>query len=141
MPPMTKEQIDALLKERRPAFVSTIRRDGGPQLTPVYFEWDGQVFRFPITKDRAKYPNLRRDARIALCIAEDQAPPRRYVTVYRRAELDDRLEAILDPIRRVRRKYRGEESAAAITLEQLRQERRVLVTVRPEKIVALLEPF
>src|SRR3990172_1690284 len=101
MPPMTKEQTEVFFKEQRNAVVATIRKDGAPQLTPVWFEWDGRVFRFSITKDRAKYPNLRRDARIALCIDEDQASPRRYAAAYGRAELDDRPEAILEPIRSI----------------------------------------
>lgn len=141
MPPMTKEQIEAFFREQRNAIVATLRRDGSPQLTPVWFEWDGQVFRFSITKDRAKYPNLRRDGRLALCIDEDQASPRRYVTAYGRAELEDRPEAVLEPMRRIRRKYRGEEAAAATTLEELRRDRRVLVTLRPEKMVAIAQPF
>ncbi|MFQ5879531.1 MAG: PPOX class F420-dependent oxidoreductase [Dehalococcoidia bacterium] len=136
MSALTKEQMESFLAEKRNAIVATIRKDGTPQVTPVWFEWDGEVFRFSITKDRAKYPNLRRDPRLALCIDEDQGPPRRYVTVYGRAELDDRPEAILEPMRRIRRQYRGEAAAAATTLAELERDRRVLVTVRPQRMVS-----
>lgn len=141
MPALNDEKTAAFLNEKRNATIATLRRDGSPQLTPVWYEWDGQVFRFSITKDRAKYPNLRRDARLALCVDEDMVSPRRYVAVYGQAELDDRPEAILEPIRRIRRKYRGEEAAAATTLEELRRDRRVLVTVRPQRAVAIEQPF
>lgn len=129
------EKAAALLQQSVNAVVATIKQDGSPQLTPVWFHWDGEVIRFSITKDRVKYPNLCRDPRLAICIDSGQGRDVGYVTIYGEAELNDRPEEILEPIRRIRRRYQGEERAAQTTVDELSAAQRVLVSVRPHRMV------
>lgn len=131
MPDGMNRELEAFLREARHGIVATTRRDGTPQLTPIWFDWDGTALRFSTPRTTAKYRNLRRDNRITVCI-DDPGPPRRYVTIYGRADLDDRPEAIVEAIRRIRSKYGYERGT---TVEDVRREQRVLVTVRPEKVV------
>ena len=57
---MTHEELVALLSKANNAIVGVNRARGGPQLTPVWYWWDGKSFYFTTTKDRAKFSNLTR---------------------------------------------------------------------------------
>lgn len=56
----------------RPLFahLATIRPDGSPQSSVMWFVWDGQLLRFTHTSTRQKYRNVTRDPRVALSIAD-----------------------------------------------------------------------
>jgi PPOX class probable F420-dependent enzyme len=53
---------------QRNAVLTTLRADGRPQQSVVFFAADGDRFTISITDDRAKTRNLRRDPRAALFI-------------------------------------------------------------------------
>jgi PPOX class probable F420-dependent enzyme len=63
-----------LLRSRAVAFVSTIGRSGEPQVTPLWFLWDGERVRISLVEGRQKLRNLRRDPRIAIAIADPARP-------------------------------------------------------------------
>lgn len=71
-------QLREFLQVRRNAVLATIRRDGTPQLSPVWFLWTGERFIFSAGRQTAKAPNLRRDPRVTLCIIDDE-PGARYL--------------------------------------------------------------
>jgi PPOX class probable F420-dependent enzyme len=58
---------------RRNTLLTTLRADGRPQQSVVFYLADGDRFTISITDDRAKTRNLRRDPRAALYIAGDDA--------------------------------------------------------------------
>ena len=130
---MTSEEINTFLSKPNNAIVGVNRAEGGPQLTPVWYAWDGQAFYFSTTKDRAKYLNLQRDPSISLIV--DDVPSHRYVTAYGKAEiLEHDYEALLRPI--------FEKHMPADRVEQgvqgtISNPNRVLVVLRPEKIITL----
>ena len=60
------------VRDRRQGVLTTIRRDGRPQLSNVvYAVDDADVIRISVTANRAKAKNLRRDARAALHVSRD----------------------------------------------------------------------
>jgi PPOX class probable F420-dependent enzyme len=63
-----------LLRSRAVAFVSTIGKSGAPQITPLWFLWDGERVRISLVEGRQKLRNLRRDPRIAVAIADPARP-------------------------------------------------------------------
>jgi PPOX class probable F420-dependent enzyme len=132
MPPTVSQALEDLLKQPLHGIAATNRRDGTPQLTPIWFDWDGSVMRFSTPGGTAKNVNIRKDNRIAICI-DDPGPGRRFATFYGKAELDENPETIADHIRRIRQKYgfQGET-----TVETVREEGRLLISFQPEKIVA-----
>ena len=69
---MDAEQAIAFLQDNRRAVMSTIRRDGRPQLSPVTCVVD-DAGRICISSRETAYKvkNLRRDPRIALCGLSD----------------------------------------------------------------------
>jgi len=74
---MTPEQLEAFLGQRFPtplAVVATLRRDGSPTLTPVWFRWDGEAFLVWTSETRSWVRNLLRDPRVALSVQTFEPP-------------------------------------------------------------------
>jgi PPOX class probable F420-dependent enzyme len=128
---MQPDERDALLAKPLDAILAVSRRSGGPQLTPVWFYWDGEAFYFSTTRSRSKYPNLRRHPQTSV-IVDDQAA-HRYVAAYGHAEIaeDDRAR-VLRLTRPIMAKYAPDR--AGQMLERLEDDR-VIVILRPERIV------
>lgn len=110
--------------------MATLRRDGTPQLTPINYAYRDGLFLVSTTRDRAKYHNVRRNPKVALCIVKEGWRP--YVTVYgsARIEEDDIAEGTAEIARRMSDRALPESFA-----ELLRQQRRVLIIVTPERFV------
>ena len=62
------------------ANLATLNADGSPQVTPVWFDWDGRQVRINTAKGRLKDKNLRRTPTVALSIM-DPDNPYRYVQI------------------------------------------------------------
>jgi len=58
----------AFARARSQGVLTTIRKDGRPQLSNILYVFDGDVARISITESRAKTKNLRRDPRAALYV-------------------------------------------------------------------------
>jgi len=71
---------DLLTAKKAFANLATINPDGTPQVTPVWFDWDGRHLRINSAKGRIKDKNLRRTPTVALSI-QDPDNPYRYVQV------------------------------------------------------------
>ena len=124
-----KRTVESFLAESRNATMATIRANGTPQLTPVWFVWDGEQFIVSITTERAKYKNLVRDTRMSLCI--DDVTGFGYVTAEGKVEI--REQDIWEDTRKILVKYQGEEGGAKY-LERMKTEPRVLVVMKPTRM-------
>ncbi len=58
------------------AFLATLMPDGSPQLTPLWFNTDGEHILINSAKGRVKDRNMRRDARVAIVIPDPKDPYR-----------------------------------------------------------------
>lgn len=118
-----------LLESTALAEVATIGPDGAPQVSPVWFGWDGQLLSFSQTKTRQKYRNLRRDARLALAIV-DLANPYRYLEIRGQVVkfIDDPDKAFINAMSK---KYLGQEPYPWNQPE----DERVIVLVEPERVL------
>lgn len=128
---MTSQEIQTLLSKANNAIVGVNRAVGGPQLTPVWYAWDGTSFFFSTTKERAKYLNIKRDSSITLIV--DDLETHKYVVSYGRAEVIE--QNVGELARPVLKKY--------VPADQLEQSvkmigndpSRVLVVLHPEKML------
>ncbi len=75
----TPEQ-DALIRELRWAVVTTLRKDGTPSNSVIFYAVDGDELIFSTTKDRVKAKTLKRDPRVAVTVL-DEGAPHRFVTI------------------------------------------------------------
>jgi PPOX class probable F420-dependent enzyme len=68
---MDLDRALAFATGRRSALLTTIRSDGRPQQSVVFYLLDGDRFTISVTAIRAKTKNLRRDPRAALFVPSD----------------------------------------------------------------------
>jgi len=74
---MTSDQRDAFLNRVSPTplgVVGTIRHDGGPQLTPGWLHWSGELITVWTTDTRGWVKNVQRDPRVAFSVQDAHAP-------------------------------------------------------------------
>jgi PPOX class probable F420-dependent enzyme len=65
-----------LLQKKAFANLATLNPDGSPQVTPVWFEFDGTNLLINTARGRKKDRNLRRDPRVAVSISDPENPYR-----------------------------------------------------------------
>ncbi len=68
---LISDALDRFLANRHDGRLATIRSDGWPHLTPIWFLWQEPVFRFSLGASRLHLSNLRSDARATFCVGED----------------------------------------------------------------------
>jgi len=69
-----------ILDKKTFAHLATVGRDGWPQVTPVWVDYDGTHIRVNTARGRVKDRNLQRDPRVSLS-AQDPDNPYRYVQI------------------------------------------------------------
>jgi PPOX class probable F420-dependent enzyme len=116
----------ALFLEPNFGWVATIRRDGTPQVSVIWLDWDGERVVFNTAEGRAKPENLRRDPRCTVSVL-DRSDPYRWLSVTGTAELSQ--AGAVDHIDKLSVKYRGRYPYGVPEGEQ-----RVIVRVTPERI-------
>jgi len=88
-------------------FLATTMEDGSPQVTPVWFNTDGQYLLINSAKGRTKDRNMRARPRIAMAIMDPQ-DPYRYIQL--RGEVVEITEkGAREHINTLSRKYTGKE--------------------------------
>jgi PPOX class probable F420-dependent enzyme len=127
---MNVQEMRAFLSKPNNAIVGVNRAHGGPQLTPVWYVWDGEAFYFSTTKDRSKYVNIKRDPSITLIV--DDPVTKQYVVAYGQAEIIEHNVAELS--RPLIEKYMPGHIEQG--MKMVSDPSRVLVVLRPEKILA-----
>ncbi len=126
---MNAQEMQAFLSARNNAIVGVNRPDAGPQLTPVWYVWDGETFYFSTTKDRSKYPNIKRNPSITLIV--DDVASHQYVVAYGRAEIIE--QNVAERSRPLIEKYMPDHVEQG--MKMVSDPNRVLIALRPEKIL------
>ena len=74
------EAQDAFVRSQRWAVVTSLRRDGSPTNSVVFYALEGDDLIFSTTADRLKAKTLRADQRCAVTVL-DEGSPFRFVTI------------------------------------------------------------
>ena len=132
MPVLTPEQ-EQFLRDNIFSIVTTIKKDGSPQSTPVYYYYeDGKIY-ISVTRPRAKSRNVLRDPRVSL-VALSTEKPFPYVQISGTAVItQEDLEA---RSRRIFSLFRPSlpENFSSMLQEQERQ----IMVVTPEQVLSNL---
>lgn len=122
------ETFRDLLTKKAFAHLGTIMPDGSPQVTPVWFDFDGSHVRVNSAKGRIKDKNMRRNGRVALAI-QDPDNPYRYLAVRGRVEgiTESGADAHIDSLAK---KYLGQDRYP----HRQPGEVRVIYRIRPERV-------
>jgi PPOX class probable F420-dependent enzyme len=127
MAKLDQKQI-ALLEAPNLAHVATLRKDGSPQLTVTWIDWDGEHVVFNTAVGRAKERHLRRDPRAGVEVV-DPNDPYSFVSVTGPVELIEGQEAE-DHIDKLAKKYLGVDSYP----NRRPGQHRVICKVRPDYV-------
>jgi len=112
------------------AYLATIGPKGEPQVSAVWFTWDGTHLFFAFNKKRQKYRNVLREPRVAIAISDPTNP-------YRALEIRG-VVARIDEDRDFRfinaasQKYLGRDSPSEETGQP---EERIVIVVAPERAI------
>jgi len=123
------ENYADLLERPLFAHLATVRPDGAPQSSVMWFVWDGEFLRMTHTKNRQKFRNFQHESRVALSIADpdDQYRFLEIRGVVEKIEDDDAQASFYASLHeRYRRTARIKDADV-----------RVIVTIRPESFVVV----
>jgi PPOX class probable F420-dependent enzyme len=115
-----------LFTKRAFASLATLMPDGGPQVTPVWCDLEGDLVLVNTAKARQKDKNMRRDPRVALAIIDPDNP-------YRYMEIRGRVVEITENgadahIDKMAKKYLGADKYPYRSAT----EQRVIFKIQPE---------
>ncbi len=85
--PALDAALEGHLRRHRNALIATSSASGAPQVTPVWYLWDGEALLASVPGWTVKVANLRRDPRIAICVDDEVAGC--YATLTGRATIID----------------------------------------------------
>jgi len=84
---MTNEEHRTFMLERaRTAVLATVHAHSRPHAGPIWFDLDGDTLVFTTGESTVKGHNMRRDARVGLCLDEEE-PPFHFVLIEGSSEL------------------------------------------------------
>jgi PPOX class probable F420-dependent enzyme len=122
------ESAIGLFKGKNLAFVASLMKDGAPQITPVWIDYDGQFFLVNTAEGRTKQKNFARDPRIALSIVDQNNP---YNMASIRGKVVDQTTSGADEhIDKLAKKYLGVDKYPFRSLG----EKRIILKIKPEKV-------
>ncbi len=110
--------------------LATVMKDGSPQVTPVWVDFDGTYVRVNTAKGRLKDKNMRRNPRVAISL-QDPENPYRYMTVRGEIEAIEEKGAD-DHIDSLAKKYMGQDRYPFRGPGEVR----VTYKIRPDRILA-----
>ena len=102
--------------------------NGSPQVTPVWFDFDGKYIRVNSARGRVKDKNMRRDPRVALPIL-DPDNPYRYLAIRGRV-VKVTEDGAVEHINALARKYRGMETYRNRSPDEVR----VMYVIEPRRV-------
>ena len=122
------QQFRDLLTKKAFASLATVMADGSPQVTPVWFDFDGTHLRVNSAKGRVKDRNMRRNGRVALSIMDPENPYRHLAV---RGRVEEITEAGADGhIDSLSKKYLGQDRYP----NRRPGEVRIIYRIRPERV-------
>ncbi len=101
---------DFLSSRPRTGKLATVRADGAPHVTPVWFDLDGDEVVFTTHETSLKGRHIRRDGRVSMCV-DDETPPFSYVIVEGTATFSTDQGELLRWATRLGGRYMGADRA------------------------------
>ena len=124
------EPVRAFLDAPRFAVLATVREDGTPHLTVVWYERRGDEVIVNTTAPRSKARNIERDPRVSLLVGEME----RYVRLEGEARPVATGAAALADIRALAVRYDGEAAAERQALTVWSKQERVTYAIAVKRL-------
>ncbi len=123
------EPMSKLFEGKNFAYLSTLMKDGTPQVTPIWVDIEDGNIIVNTAEGRLKQKNISRDPRIAICVV-DQNNPYHMVTVRGRV-VEQTSEGADEHVDKLAKKY------LVVDKYPLRSpdEKRIIVRIKPERLL------
>jgi len=122
---------DLVTQKKAFASLATVMPDGSPQVTPVWFDFDGTHFRVNSARGRVKDRNIRRTPSVALAVLDPDNPYRHLSVRGRVVEVTEQgADAHIDSLAK---KYLGQDRYPHRRPEEVR----VIYRIAPERIATM----
>ncbi len=135
---LTPQETRELLARDILCRLATIRADGSPRLTPLWFIFEGGAFHMTSLAGKTHLRDIERDPRVAVLVDAEE-PPTPGTRLYRRAKASGRATLVTDPTgtwtRRITLKYIPSPEGDALASARA-SEPRVLIRVSPARLNA-----
>ncbi len=105
MPAAYPEKFKDLVDKKSFAHLGTLMPDGSPQVTPVWWDFDGTHILVNSARGRQKDKNMRRDPRVSFEVSDPDNPYRHMEIRGRVVEITE--EGARDHIDKMAKKYMG----------------------------------
>jgi PPOX class probable F420-dependent enzyme len=126
------EQVARLFQEKNFAFVSTLMKDGSPQITPTWVDIEKNneyTILVNTAEGRIKHKNLSRDPRLAISVVNG-GNPYEMVTIQGKVTEQITQAAAEEHIDKLAKKYLGVDKYPG----RSPGEKRVILKIKPEKV-------
>lgn len=130
--PMTKREIDALLKQPNVAVMAVTAPDGSPHAVPVWYEWKGGAAILFMFRDSFKFKCVSRDPRMTLVVDTRKMPYKCAILKGRAAIEFKKADAW---VRRISIAYYGKREGLKYA-DSLKGTEFAFVTLKPERIIS-----
>ena len=129
------ESLREFVKEPNVAVLATLRKDGTPHLTSVWYAYEDGEVKVVITPKRLKYEHVMRDPRVSLAVI-GFTPPYKQVIFEGKAEVTTQGGPEL--MYRLSVRYYGEKDGKVYAEydREAGQETRLVLHFKPERIIA-----
>ena len=131
---MNKSQTDLfntyldLFTKKSYANIATLMKDGSPQVTPVWVDYDGEFILINTAEGRQKMKNIMRDPRIALSIQDPDNPYRKLIV--RGRVIEETEQGADEHIDKLAKKYTGADTYQ----NRIPGMVRVILKIKPEHV-------
>ena len=127
-------RADRRLRTEQILWLTTVRADGQPQSSPVWFLWDGETFLVFSQPSAQKLRNLAGNPRVAVNLESDGTGDE-VLTVDGTAAVDPEVPPS-DQLEEYRVKYREGIQAMGSTPAELARDFSVAIRIRPSRVRA-----
>ena len=122
------DSVKQILTGKNFAFVATLMKDGTPQITPTWIDFDGKSILINTAEGRIKQKNVLRNPSVAISIVDQNNP---YIMLTIRGKVSEQTTIGADDhIDKLAKRYLGVDKYPF----RSQNEKRVILKVQPDNV-------
>ena len=126
-------KVVSLFEDKNLVFLATVMKDGSPQLSPVWVDYDDGYILVNTAEGRVKHKNVLRDPRVAISVVSNSNPLD--MTTIRGKVVKIIPDYNYEHADKLAKKYMGKKKYPF----RIEGEKRIVFKIKPEKIFVLPE--
>ena len=130
---MTDEKVLKLFSEKNLVFIATVMKDGSPQVSPVWANYEDGFILVNTAEGRIKHKNILRDPRVAVSVTSNHNPLD--MTTIRGKVIEIISDSEYFHADKLTQQYMGRSNYPF----KQENEKRIILKIKPEKIFILPE--